>query len=277
MYLDADLANQLRYEFHARFWEMYLVDSLLDSGKELEKGRSQGPDICIQSANGARIWIEAVTATPGSGADAVQESQVNVVRSVPNEQIKLRLLNAFDAKFVQIKKHKARNIISNNDAYIIAINAAQVPSARLETNIPRIVASLLPFGDETVSINVKTSKSIDSTHNYQDSVSKYSGAQIQTMSFCNGEYFDISAVIYSCVDALHLPEKPSQGLLLFHNPLAKNPLPLGFLGMELNIGLIKINSDTETRTEVSKASASARWGASGLVSSGWPRRAARNR
>jgi hypothetical protein len=229
-YLDSDLANQLRSQFHQRFWEMYLVASLLDAEQELEKGRSEGPDICIKSADLPKIWIEAVTALPGTGEDAVPKAQLKVVRSVPSVQIKLRLLNVFDTKFKQFKKHGEKNLICDDEPYVIAINAAQVPSASLDNDdVPRIVSSLLPFGSPVITINRHTLEVIDSSYSYQDSLSKTSGTQIPTTSFLNPEYSGISAIIYSNVDVLNFPEELSHGLLLFHNPLARNPLPLGFL------------------------------------------------
>lgn len=229
-HLDSDLANQLKSQFHKRFWEMYLVASLLDIGQELEKGRSEGPDIYIKSADFPKIWVEAVAALSGTGVDAVQKAQPKVVRSVPDVQIKLRLLTVFDTKFRHFKKHREKNLICDDEPYIIAVNAAQVPSARLDDDdVPRIVGSLLPFGSPVITMNRHTLEIIDSSYAYQDSLSKTSGTQIPTTSFLNPEYSGISAVIYSSVDVLNFPEELSHGLLLFHNPLARNPLLHGFL------------------------------------------------
>jgi len=229
-YLDSDLANQLRSQFHQRFWEMYLVAALLESEKELEKGRSEGPDICIKSAGLSRIWIEAVTVLPGTGADAVQEAHSKAARSVPDEQIKLRLLTVFDTKFKQFEKHREKNLICDDELCIIAINAARVPLARLDNDdVPRIIGSLLPFGKPMVTINRHSLEVVESSYAYQDSVFKASGTPIATTSFLNPKYSNISAIIYSCVDVFNFPEKLSHELLLFHNPLASNPLPLGFL------------------------------------------------
>ncbi len=229
-YLDLDLANELRTQFHQRFWEMYLAAALLDAGKELEEGRSAGPDVCIKSAGSSKIWLEAVAPLSGSGADAVQEAQLKGVRSVPDEQIKLRLLHAFDEKYKKFKKYREKSLVCNNEPCVIAINAAQVPSASLDDDdVPRIVGSLLPFGNLAMTLSRHTLEVIDSSYDYKDSVFKASGTQIPTTSFLNPEYSGISAVIYSSVDVLNFPGELSRGLLLFHNPLARNSLPLGFL------------------------------------------------
>ena len=229
-YLDSDLANELRTQFHQRFWEMYLVAALLEAEKEIEKGRSVGPDICIKFADSPKIWMEAIAPLAGTGNDAVQEAPPRIVRSVPDEQIKLRLLHAFNEKFKKFKKYQEKNLICDIELCIIAINAAQVPSARLDNDdVPRIVSSLLPFGSPVITMSRDTLEVIDSSYAYQGHVAKTSGTQIPTTSFLNSEYADISAVIYSNVDVLNFPENLGHGLLLFHNPLARNPLPLGFL------------------------------------------------
>jgi len=230
IYLDSDLINELRTQFHQRFWEMYLVAALLEAEKELEKGRSEGPDICIKFPDLPRIWVEAIAPIAGIGGDAVQEAPPKVVRSVPDEQIKLRLLHAFDEKFKKFREYKKKNLVCDAEPCIIAINAAQVPSARLDNDdVPRIVGSLLPFGNPVITLHRDTLEIIDSSYAYQEHVVKKSGTQIPTTSFLNPEYADISAVIYSNADVLNFPEELSCGLLLFHNPLARNPLPLGFL------------------------------------------------
>lgn len=231
-YIDPDVLAELPIQFHQRFWEIYLAASLLEAGLNLEHsiGRN-GADICIKANDESRIWVEAVTASPGQGNDAVQEAELRVVRDVPDDQIKLRLLNAFSEKSRKYKRYRDRNWVSATEPYIIAINAAQVPSARLEREIPRIVRSLLPFGHQVLHLDRKTMEIQGSSHNYQGAVIKTSGTEIETTSFLNAEYSGISAVIYSCIDAFNYPSEISRALLLFHNPLALNPVPLGFLKM----------------------------------------------
>jgi hypothetical protein len=229
-YLDSDILEELPDQFHQRFWEIYLAASLLESSLNLQHSSGRdGPDICIKADDGSKIWVEAVTASPGQGNDAVQEAEIGTVRSVPDEQIKLRLLNAFAEKSKKYKRYREKNWVSTEEPYIIAINAALVPSASRELEIPRIVRSLLPFGFQVLHLSRETLEVTGNSYEYQGGVIKISGAEIETTSFLNPEYSGISAVIYSCVDVCNYPTEISRALLLFHNPLAKNPLPLGFL------------------------------------------------
>ncbi|MGB7414993.1 MAG: hypothetical protein WA902_12365 [Thermosynechococcaceae cyanobacterium] len=133
-------------QFHQHFWEIYLAASLLEAGLNLQDSSGRdGPDLCIKADDGSKVWMEAVTAAPGQGIDAVQEVEIGTVRSVPDNQIKLRLLNAFAGKIKQYKRYRDKNLVSSEEQYIIAINAAQVPLARLEREISRIVRSLYLF------------------------------------------------------------------------------------------------------------------------------------
>lgn len=231
-YLDSDILQELRVHFHQRFWEIYLAGSLLESGLNLQHSSSRdGPDLCIRADDGSKIWIEAVTATAGQGNNAVQRVEIGTgaVTSVPDEQIKLRLLNAFDEKNRKYNRYRERNWVNSEEPYIIAINAAQVPSATHEREIPRIVRSLLPFGFQVLHVSTETGEINGSSHNYQGEVTTATGAGVETTSFLNPEYAGISAVIYSCADVFNHPTEIGKELLLFHNPLATSPLPLGFL------------------------------------------------
>jgi len=229
-YLDPDLPVKLPNQFHQHFWEIYLAASLLEIGLNLEHSNSSdGPDICIKSCSDSSVWVEAVTALAGEGVDAVQKAEFGVVRDVPDDQIKLRLLNAFDKKSKKYDVYKQKNWVDSKDPYIIAINAALVPSASLEREIPRIVRSLLPFGHSVLHLDKETLNVVDTSYEYQGKIVKASGKGPETTSFLNPQFSGISAVIYSCADAFNYPTEISKSLLLLHNPLAVNPVPLGFL------------------------------------------------
>jgi hypothetical protein len=224
-YLDPDLPAKLPNQFHQHFWEIYLAASLLELGLTLEQSSSSdGPDICIRSDSDLPVWVEAVTALAGQGVDAVQKAEPVVARDVPDDQIKLRLLNAFDKKSKKYDVYKEKSWVGSKDPYIIAINAAQVPSAHLEREIPRIVRSLLPIGHPVLHIDKETRNIVDTSYERQEKVVKASGEGPETTSFLNPKFSGISAVIYSCIDTFNC-----RPLLLFHNPLAVNPVPLGFL------------------------------------------------
>lgn len=230
-FVDPDVLDDFPNQFQARFWEIYLAASLAQVPLPLLKSKGRdGPDICILPNGAPRIWVEAVSVTPGTGCDAVPEAEYGVATEVPDEQMKLRLLSGFSEKLNKYNSYRKRNWVTASEPFIIAINDGMVASRFLDIGPPRIVRSLLPIGFEVLHIDTTTMKSIGSSREYRDAVAKKSGTTIATTSFLNPEYSGISAVIYSPVDAINRPLDNFAGaLLLFHNPHASNPLPLGLL------------------------------------------------
>lgn len=229
-YADKHFLSESRKNFKQRIWEMYLTCSLIAKGFSITSA-DKGPDILI-SKEGVVIWIEAVAPKAGTGNDAVTELQPQTIRDVPDDQIKLRYRSAIEEKYnIKYKKYLLDKIVKPNDCYIIAINGSAIPSARREIEIPRIIRSVLPFGNETLRINVEESEVLDRYYQYQDQVSKVSGSSVSTDIFLNHQYDGISAVLYSCVgvDSLNSPQELGDDFVLLHNPLAKNKLERGLI------------------------------------------------
>lgn len=227
-YADRHFLLESRKNFKQRIWEMYLTCSLIAKVFSITSD-DKGPDIRI-SKEGLAIWIEAVAPKAGEGNDAVTELQAQTIRRVPDDQIKLRYRSAIEEKYnKKYKKYLLDRIVQPNDCYIIAINGSAIPSARREMEIPRIIRSVLPFGNETLIINVEEHEVLDRFYLHQDKVSKVSGSLVSTDIFLNNQYDGISAVLYSCVDALNHPQEFGDDFVLLHNPLAKNKLERGLL------------------------------------------------
>ncbi|MBG1261071.1 hypothetical protein [Nostoc commune] len=226
-YADRHFLSESRKNFKQRIWEMYLTCSLIAKRFSITSD-DKGPDIRILK-EGVAIWIEAVAPKAGEKNDAVTKLQDRTTRRVPDDQIKLRYRSAIEEKYnKKYKKYLLDKIIQPNDCYIIAINGSAIPSARREIEIPRIIRSVLPFGNQTLRINEEY-KVVDRYYQYQDQVSKVSGSSVSTDVFLNNQYDGISAVLYSCVDALNRPQEFGDDFVLLHNPLAKNKLERGFI------------------------------------------------
>ncbi len=227
-YADRHFLSESRKNFKQRIWEMYLTCSLIAKRFSITSD-DKGPDIRI-SKEEVDIWIEAVAPKAGEGNDAVTELQPQTIRDVPDDQIKLRYRSAIEEKYnKKYKKYLLDRIVKPNDCYIIAINGSAIPSARSEIEIPRIIRSVLPFGNETLRIDVEKNEFVDRYYQYQDKVNKVAGSSVSTDIFLNNQYDGISAVLYSCVDALNRPQKFGDDFVLLHNPLAKNKLERGFI------------------------------------------------
>jgi hypothetical protein len=232
-YLDPEVRNDARQSFHQRWWEIYLSHVLLDSGVALVPRQSKpfarkGPDLLALVKN-RRFWIEAVTASAGVGPDAVSESEPMLVRDVPHEGIKLRLQSAISEKLRKYSTYRTKGLLGEGEGYIVAINAAQVPSAVLERSVPRIVSVLFPIGIEVVQLDVQTGQFTDMSYQYQECVVKRSGTTVPTTTFLDESSSGISAVLYSCSDAWNRPASPGVDFVLVHNPRSLVPLPHGLL------------------------------------------------
>jgi hypothetical protein len=102
---DKEFCNEIRSNFDARYWEMYLTTSLILAGFEVTCPKP-GPDVGIIH-KGQRIWFEATSPTRGTDGspDQIPEEHVAgphdpvVFQDVPNEKIILRYLNSISVKY----------------------------------------------------------------------------------------------------------------------------------------------------------------------------------
>ena len=230
-YLERGLPNRLRFEFHACFWEMYLTAILLDHklpvvSREKRLHPSKGPDVQIGEV---AAWFEAIAVTAGEGPDAVPGYSFQESVPVPDEQFKLRLTAAIQAKFRIYQTYLSKGVVNESEPFVIAVNAGDVPHVHQEAALPRIISVLFPFGDEAVRFDLRTNTFGDRHFTYQGDVKKKSGTSIPTTFFEQEESRGISAVVYSTADAFNCPRIPGADLLLVHNPMATSALPMGFL------------------------------------------------
>lgn len=229
---DPRLPQRARQDFHSSYWELLLAASLIDAGlpvarRNRRRHRSKGPDIQVGDKP-VKAWVEATAVTAGQGADLVPAAG-NRIRTVPDDAIKLRLLAAVHEKHEKYKHYLTRGVVQAGEPYIIAINAALVPSAFLELTIPRIVRCLFPFGHEVLELNLAAKAITGSHHEYSDSVTKASGAPVSTDAFERSDYAGISAVLYSSANVWNPVPVLGGDLILVHNPFAASPVPRGFL------------------------------------------------
>lgn len=236
LYLDNDVRARATEQFHQVFWEMYLCAALLEVGlqvipRTLRKCQNKGPDIQIGHGKNSDkiVWCEAIAVTAGTGPDAVRKSEPGKVSRVPHDAIKLRLTSALGEKRDKFSKYVLKEDVSADEPCIVAINAALVPSARKELNVPRIVASVFPFGWPTVQVNIENNTITGSGYTHQSKVAKASGASVQTDTFLSDTCTGVSAILYSHADPLNRPPCTGADLVLVHNPNSKAPLARGLI------------------------------------------------
>jgi hypothetical protein len=227
---DRHFLVEIRRDFHARFWEMYLACTLINAGHTLTSADA-GPDIRIEHASKV-IWIEAVTPTagdpskPDSVPDLASRLGAVVARKVPDEQIILRYRAAIQDKyFDKYYKYAESGIVADDDCYVIAVNGCRIPSARADIHPPRIVRSVLPYGFQQVTLDTASHTIVDSSWTYRPHLTKHSGSLVDTDIFLKPEYNHISAVMFSAVDAANPTASMGADFIVVRNPLALRELP----------------------------------------------------
>lgn len=138
-YLDKDFASRFQKESEhaARAWEFHLGTVLLERRLELqEKNWETGPDFCIQTSTGQKMWIEAIACDLGivDPVEPMPEMIPGVMYSFGGnvEDISrpraLRITSAIGTKFEKYKSYldNPKNGISENDCLIIAVNGKAI-------------------------------------------------------------------------------------------------------------------------------------------------------
>ncbi len=230
-YLDSHVRARAARQFQQAYWEMYLCAALLDLGlpvtpRDSRRRRDEGPDLQLGDVD---AWCEAIAVTAGTGPDAVVEAEVGKARSVPHHAIKLRLTSALVEKARKFAEYTSSGLVLDSEPCIVAINAAMVPSARKELDVPRIVASVFAVGWPTVLMDMETGAIQRSGYTHQPEVAKINEARVSTDAFLSGDCPGVSAVLYSSVDHLIQPASAGSDFVLVHNPNAAAPLRRGFI------------------------------------------------
>lgn len=241
---DAEFRTELRSNFDPRYWEMYLTTALILAGYEVTCPKP-GPDVGIVF-KGQRIWFEATSPTRGADGtpDQVPEMRIAglrenpVVNTVPNEKIVLRYLNSISTKYKeQYKNWLAKGIVSENDAFVIAVNPRKIAFDYADTSPPRILQAGYTVGAPYLSINRETGKVAGSGFHFRDHIVKErkTGAKegepplkVATGVFQQKEYQGLSALLCSRVDAVNRPSEVGDDFQLALNPHAKVQLPEDF-------------------------------------------------
>lgn len=235
-YVDHDIQRKAAVRFHPHFWELYLAACLLRAEVPLLPRsawavRGRGPDLQMAEP---KVWIEAVASTAGTGPDAVTDVPPGVVRDVPDDAIKLRILGAISEKVTKFEQYVQDGTIEPSARCVIAVNTGLAARMWCDQTVPRVVRCLFPFGNEVIDISLGDGRVVGRRHEHQPVVTKLSGATVPTTGFETPGWSRISAVIHSGVDVFNGTSAMGQEFAIVHNPQAINPVPRGLfkLGTE---------------------------------------------
>jgi hypothetical protein len=229
---DKEFRIELRKTFDARYWEMYLTASLIFAGYSVTCPKP-GPDVGILY-KGQRIWFEATS--PTCGAPDKPDSIVEALNGkVPEEKITLRYLNSISTKYNEQYVNWLKNrVVSDKDAFVIAINPWAIPFDHTDTNPPRILQAGYTVGAPYVEVDPTVMKAVGSGYHFRSIIKKApkkAGArseEIPTDVFQLENYRRLSALLCSRVEAANRPGKMGGDFQLAPNPHAAVLLPKGF-------------------------------------------------
>jgi len=251
-YADKNFKQEIKNDFHARFWEMYLACILLQNGFFLQKHKG-GPDILFKY-NNQKIWVEATAPSPGESEDRVPEIEYNsfVAQKHPEENIILRYRSAIEEKYNKFLDYKNNKLISENDSYSIAINSSKIGLHRygeaMPNTMPEIFKAVLPIGHFQVFINKNNLKIEESNFAFREKITKKSGAAVETDIFLNPHYKGLSRILFSHTSVWDYQNLEGEDLLFIHNPYAINPVDKGFF----KVGKEFIVKDSEDEINITR-------------------------
>jgi hypothetical protein len=231
-YADEHFLLEIRRDFHARFWEMYLTCTLLEYAPRRGFTVScpkPGPDNLIEF-NSRRIWIEAVTATPGdpSRPDSLVERIDGQMSIIPADKIVLRYSNAIATKHVTYLSYLGNNRVAVADSYVVAVCGWPLGYNWASGEMPRFLKALFPVGALGYAIDPTTRQIVDRQHQFRPVIKKANSASVSTEVFLDDRYRGLSAVLHSHAHAF-MTQPLGSDFQVAHNPVAAQPVPAGLL------------------------------------------------
>jgi hypothetical protein len=147
--------RQLRRDFQARAWELFLTTVLVDAGLMLEPTRGTGPDIRVRLNSGKTCWIEATTPTPGTGDNAVFQRPTGPWAGAlyKEDWLLLRYRSALEEKLKKFAGYRAAGIVGAEDVCLIAISQGAILDSDLHDHeTPAIARAVFPIGETVLKI-----------------------------------------------------------------------------------------------------------------------------
>lgn len=215
-----------------RWWEMYLSWVMAKENKLTPiTAPSMGPDICINLESDVRLWIEAISVTPGTGANEVTRPPSGQAGTLPIDKIILRYTSAFSEKVTKIQTYKEAGIISDKDMVIIAINSGEMRDSDLaDADPPLAVRALFGVGDLTFRVPLKfTEKTVERVGDLetfypeQHYVKKHNQSEVPTNLMLDQKFSFISGIFTSTRHFVDMPRNGSD-IKIFLNGNALNKI-----------------------------------------------------
>lgn len=220
--------------FWSRVWEAMLYWRFHTQGWSVS-GQGAGPDFRIKTPNGD-VLVEATVPSPDGLPPEWLQFQPGVVKSMPHEAMLLRWTSKVADKRKKHVEDIAKARVDAATPFVIAINSVRLGYWPEENGIsqwPFAAEATFPIGPWAVPIDPKTREMGTAYQSLRFSIAKRPGVEIPTGAFLDPEYSCVSALIgcAACYAEEGIAAKfgGQPPYFLVHNPLATNPLPIGWL------------------------------------------------
>ncbi|MDC8012806.1 hypothetical protein [Tahibacter soli] len=256
---DGKFVKEFQTTFQSSFWELYMHAVLKDMGMSLDYS-FHAPDFVVIAPT--PFVMEATIASPpdgGAPAYGLRKPAISDDFGEFNRQAILRLCNSFTSKVRKYRQHYATLAHVRDRPYVIAIAPFDRPQAHFAANRPIMATLYGIYFDEDATIAAQAENVI---MRHIEAVTKNDNANVPVGMFSDETYKDVSAVVYgplatwgkvrALADAperniefttFHPSNAPGlkpdvrttmkagyaehllDGLYVFHNPYAEQPLP----------------------------------------------------
>jgi hypothetical protein len=238
---DANFIERFPFEFHQRWFEMYLGAALRRAGLNVGAPKP-GPDLQVV-VDDRRIHIEAIAPTAGhpQHADAVREpvyrdAEGNLIAvQVPHDRITLRLASAFRAKADVFDRYRRDGHVAPDEACVIAINLREIPHAWADAG-ESWFRTLYGVGNRFVGIDPAGGPTVEG-RDHRMLLQRAGGAQEDVAPLLRDEQAAISAVLGSSADVGNVPNLLGGDFVLMPHATARSPYPSAFIrrGVEVHL------------------------------------------
>ncbi|MEX6456018.1 hypothetical protein AB6N28_00595 [Moraxella osloensis] len=259
---DNKIVKEFQTTFHSSFWEFYLNSVFHEAGFSIDYSKNR-PDFIINSP--VPFYVEAVVSNIKQGGDSEENRNFeDLFKNVEPFYLRENFENSLNeaitrySSSINLKKKKYDNEYSEldyfDDSYPFTIALSGYEQISYGSNFVFPLMALL-YGRVY-------NNEINTYHNQKEIYKPGTDSKIPIGLFLKEEYSEVSAIIFSCTTTLgkltslaisngnlnpngvitirqddefptykihevskETPEYLSDGLFIFHNPLAKNPLP----------------------------------------------------
>lgn len=224
-YAPKGFQKKLQYEFHQRWWEMYVTLGLCHLGLPVStSSKDDRPDVLLDFGDPKKVWVEAVAPKSGMKSDAVPNPIVNGVGDLPMRECLLRLTQAVTSKQKTLDSYIQRGIVSEADAFIIAVSSCALNQfgGLLDWPQPVMLRVLAGAGNLAIPMN----KISENYSKRQGTIYRDSGNPVNLSLFYSNEFDSVAGILYSRHDPLNAPIKPEESFEFYLNPKSKVEIPM---------------------------------------------------